>query len=330
MNYVENYRPFNKKNWKGKVDVTSKRYHEVVCGVDFFNEKEINSIIIKYFTIGIIGFACDEGVRRNSGRVGACKGPQALREALGNYPFFSKGESCEDSKFYDFGDVICEDQDLEKAQALLSHMIEKIVKKGIFPVVLGGGHELAWGHYLGLAEAYQKESIGIINIDAHFDLRPLLKNDKGSSGTGFLQMAQWCKQKDKNFDYNCIGIQKLGNSPALFQKAKELGVSTILAEQVQQKSIDSTLKEINEILKRKKYFYLTICLDVFSSAFAPGVSAPQPLGLFPHQVISILEYLAKSNKIIGLDVAELSPPLDEGKGKTAQLAASLLASFFNV
>ena len=62
---------------------------------------------------------------------------------------------------------------------------------GQFPVVLGGGHEVAFGTYLGLARisrsAHPGDRIGILNLDAHFDLRP---GPVPSSGTPFRQIAE--------------------------------------------------------------------------------------------------------------------------------------------
>ncbi len=79
------------------------------------------------------------------------------------------------------------------------------------------------------------------------------------------------------------------------------------------------------LLTRSEKIYLTICLDVFAFPFAPGVSAPQPLGIMPSQAFPILEQLFRSGKVISFDIAELNPKFDRDQ-MTAALAAQLLLS----
>ncbi|MDS8610512.1 arginase family protein, partial [Streptococcus pneumoniae] len=76
------------------------------------------------------------------------------------------------------------------------------------PIVLGGGHETAYGHYLGLKSSLQPdEQLAVINLDAHFDLRPYDQTGP-NSGTGFRQMADHAKEESKDFPYLILGIQE--------------------------------------------------------------------------------------------------------------------------
>jgi formiminoglutamase len=100
----------------------------------------------------------------------------------------------------------------------------------------------------------------------------------------------------------------------------------IEAEELELKGPEAYLPVIDAILERVDVLMVGICMDVFSSAFAPGVSAPQPAGLFPIQVTPLLRRLAASPKVVGLHVAELSPPFDYD-GRTAQLAAYMISNY---
>jgi formiminoglutamase len=80
------------------------------------------------------------------------------------------------------------------------------------------------------------------------------------------------------------------------------------------------------MLEKSDNVYLSLCLDVFAAAIAPGVSAPQALGLTPWQIIPALRQLAVSNKVISLDVVELAPNFDLDQ-RTAKLAALLICDF---
>ena len=115
-----------------------------------------------------IGFASDEGVERNKGRRGAAAGPDALRGALSSMAL------AEPIRAYDAGTVTVAGNELEDAQETLGAAVGAALDAGQFPVVLGGGHEVAYGTYLGLARSAIRTPdvrVGIVNLDAHFDLR---------------------------------------------------------------------------------------------------------------------------------------------------------------
>jgi len=265
-----------------------------------------------------IGFSCDEGVTRNLGRAGAAEGPKAIREVLAKLPVQRQHIVC-----YDAGDIACVDGNLEQAQSALAESVNLLLQHGIIPVVLGGGHELAWGHYQGIAKKYPHENLGIVNFDAHFDMRPLLPENKGSSGTPFLQIAHAHEAAKRRFDYNCIGIQRAGNIPLLFATAEAYHARMLLADDVHQSRSEQIFDFIRRVIEQNQIIYLSLCLDVFASPYAPGVSAPQSFGLTPWQVIPLLRQLAESGKIVSYDIAELSPKYDRDH-RTAKLAANFI------
>ena len=133
--------------------------------------------------------------------------------------------------------------------------------------------------------------------------------------------------KGLDFDYLCIGIQEGGNTSSLFNEAKELDVSYITAETIHQNLNDYEVV-IDDFIQHHTAIYVTVCLDVFSQAHAPGVSAPQVLGLFPWQLIPLLKKIVLSRKVVGFDIAELSPPLD-CDNMTATLAANLVSNYIH-
>lgn len=315
------YEPALPLNWQGRSDGEehSSRFHEKVHCLDLRKGLDIDK---NKPHIGFIGLASDEGIIRNQGRAGASQGPRALRSALAKFPI---GEHT-DTIFCDAGDILCRDRDLEGAQHSLAEIIQLLTSEGVHPILFGGGHEIAWGHYLGLSHSYPGEAIGVINFDAHFDLRPLLENQKGSSGTPFLQIAHDCSKKGLNFSYTCIGIQDLGNTPALFERAKQHKTAYVTAETIFSSGLDTAVALIDQALEKTPKVMVSVCLDVFAAAFAPGVSAPQPLGLYPWHIVSLLRHISKHPNVVGLHIAELSPPHDLNS-RTANLAAVLAASY---
>ena len=121
----------------------------------------------------LLGFACDAGVVRNHGRAGAAQGPREIRRALANVPAHGL------SVLADAGDVVCGDGDLEGAQAALGETVCELLDAGARPVVLGGGHEVAFGTYQGLRKHWQKQGwrgqgrvpLAVVKFDENFDLR---------------------------------------------------------------------------------------------------------------------------------------------------------------
>ncbi|HAT1883194.1 TPA: formimidoylglutamase [Legionella pneumophila] len=313
---LSNYRPANPALWQGRKDTANQeRFFQKITFIDNQNE-----LVTKDKKTLFLGFASDAGIKRNLGRTGAKLGPDQLKTQLAKLP-------CHNNKHYvDLGNIVCENDELELAQSQFAQIVHFCHQNGHQICAFGGGHEIAWAHYQGLSSLYPK--LGIINFDAHFDLRPYKKGEFGNSGTPFSQIATYCEEKKMPFHYCCIGVQKFGNTPSLFEKAKELNVSYLSAEDLYEQSQAWQIAFLDDFILNLDHIYLTICLDVFAESYAPGVSAPQALGLSPWQIIPLLKYLIQSGKVVSLDIAELSPPLDSEQ-KTARLAALIIAELLD-
>ena len=279
--------------WSGRVDERDgepgKRWHEKVEFLEYPYEKERG--------VALLGFECDEGVKRNKGRVGARDGSDELKKAMGGFAWHLN------SKLYDCGKVVA-DEDLEKSQEELALHITALLKNNHFPIVLGGGHEVAFGSFMG-AYNHLKDDIAIINFDAHFDLR---EEDTATSGTPFAEIASTCKE----FSYICLGISKATNTKALFKKADDLHVEYILDTKMIYMYFEEIKSKLDNFLKRKKYIYITIDTDVFPAYQVPAVSAMASRGVEIGLVYEILDYLFENykDKIKLMDIAEYNPKYD--------------------
>lgn len=316
MTWNSRYLPPDPTQWQGRTDSPPNScYFQVV---KMLNLLEHNSQELKQPTFALLGFRCDEGIRRNNGRVGAAEGPSAIRQALAKLPIQKHNFLC-----FDVGSITCQDGDLEETQEALAEVIALLISKKMIPIVLGGGHELAWGHYLGIARVHPQLDLGIISFDSHFDMRPLLPEKKGTSGTEFLQIAEAHRQAKRRFDYNCVGIQHAGNIRQLFETAKMYNTKVILADELHQGLVEKCVDFIDRVIDQNTLVYMSLCLDVFSAACAPGVSNTQPLGLMPWHVIPFIRQLSSSGKVVSYDIAELCPRYDIDQ-RTAKLAATLI------
>ncbi|MDK7083184.1 formimidoylglutamase [Pseudoglutamicibacter cumminsii] len=271
----------------------------------------------------LLGFASDEGVRRNQGRVGAAEGPQKLREMLASMAIHSTTGKPNHPK-YDAGNINVTDGDLETGQAAFGEQIATLLGAGHFTVGLGGGHEIAYASYLGVAEHLTRLhdgepfTLGVLNLDAHFDLR---EAEQPTSGTGFLQMHHAETAAGRKLHYGIVGISSASNTNTLFRQAKAMGAESLLDTECGHR--DEVTGFIRDFSNQVDHLYLTIDLDVLPAATAPGVSAPAGYGVDLPTIHAAALTAARSKKLVHLDIAELNPSLDIDN-RTARTAARLI------
>lgn len=308
------YQSAQKIYWSGRKsnpDIGNQYWHQEVKLLD------TNTIKNEEIDIALLGYVCDEGVRRNLGRVGASKGPTTARERLAKLPIhFDK------KTVADIGNIICVDEDMESCQLAFAKTIQQLISRKIFPIAIGGGHDMSYGHFKGIYDAVKntaKNKIGIINFDAHFDLRPV--ETRPNSGTPFNQILN----EFDNVEYFAIGIQRQANTKELFNIAKDDNINFAINYECESSKEELRIlqERVQTVIDSCDYLYITIDLDGFSSAYAPGVSAPSPLGFTPYFVFKMLRFLFDTKKVISCDIAELNPTLDRDN-ITANLAAKLI------
>lgn len=317
MTWEARYLPPDPTIWAGRADVPADScFYQHVQPLNLFSEAPKKTTPL---TFALLGFKCDEGVQRDLGRTGAFEGPTAIRQRLAKLPIQKPAIHC-----YDAGNIICTDHDLEASQLALAEIITLLQAQHICPIVIGGGHEVAWGHYQGLAKTYPpNDRLGIINFDAHFDLHLLGPSHKGSATTAFYQIAEAHQQEHRHLDYNCIGIQHAGNIRQSFEIAKQFKTKIIWADELHQGLQEKCFDFVDRVIDENNHIYVSLSLDVFSPAFAPGVGTIQPLGLNPWHIIPLLRQVAASGKVISYDIAEHVPRYDIDH-RTAKLAATLI------
>ena len=306
MNLHQNPSP---SQWTGRKSSQVEYWHQAVRTLAnlAFDQSSVKKV-------GILGYAGEEGVKRNQGRLGTIEGPASIRKCLGALAHHLPASL----PLFDYGDVFTWDGDLEASHQVITELTYQLLQSAHFPVWLGGGHDLAFAHGSAVLKYSQEQGkkLGIINLDAHFDLRPLV-DGKGHSGSPFYQLAS---NHPSQFHYLALGIQRAANPKSLFETAAQLQADFVEIEQFNLANWASVSQQIQSFLDRVDAIYLTVDLDGFSSAFAPGVSAPSPMGFDPEVAFKVFDLLGKSKKMISLDVVELNPAYDQDLA-TARLAA---------
>lgn len=302
--------------------------------------------------IVLIGVISDLSIGWNRGRQGAKEGPASIRRILPNTHSHSK------LPFYDAGDIELVDDDtnfstLSDKQAQVVH---GLLHSGHFPMVLGGGHEISIASYQALSDfaddkakihtewqvaksipdnvvalsatqedptmSYQpcQARVGIINFDAHFELRPTLSV---RSGSVFHSALCYSKEHHRDFHYFGLGICDRANSQAMFKLAEDLGCEWLLDSQITPRNKKAVQAKLDKYIDSVDVIQLSIGLDVFSASIAPGVNMTQMQGVGLPMVEWAIKHIMASEKVKLVDIAELNPEYDYAN-QTAKLAAKLI------
>lgn len=270
----------------------------------------------------LIGFPQDEGVRRNQGRVGAAEAPHEIRRSLYR---LTPGDPAHERDLtgtppLDVGNVRIAGA-LEQTQDALAEVVLGVLCRGAVPIVLGGGHETAYGVYLGYVAAGM--AVGIVNIDAHLDVRPLI-DGKGHSGSPFRQAIEHPAAPLGR--YVCLGAQPHVISREHLRYAQEHGSVVRWQDELRPSLAHHLAVEGERMAGLGLAVHLSIDADAVTMADVPGVSAPNPAGLDGADVLGAARLAGGSLEVTGLDLVEINPRHDRD-GQSARWGALLVWNF---
>lgn len=310
-----------------KLSINNKGKHLPILGkhekkYDFqhkMQDPRISDVIEKSERPGIdlIGFPSDEGVRRNGGRTGAASAPEEIAEAF--YKLTPHPAHFNAHKRLISGSrrlhIIPYESSMEDHQIALGRRVAASLEKGRYPVVLGGGHETAYGHFLGYTD--QEKSLSIVNIDAHADVRPF-KKGKAHSGSPFRQAVE--HPSGKLNQYIVLGLNPASCAVHHLEFVGNHGefcfedqLSDFYLEEILQGSTSPALMA-------------TMDMDVVHQAQAPGVSASNAGGISSSLFLDIAFRFGKHPSVTSMDISEVNPRFDRDQA-TVKLAALALWYF---
>ncbi len=259
----------------------------------------------------LLGFPVDEGVVRNGGRPGAAEAPDRLREWLyGMTPDTRRGEAFLHLLRHtqDMGNLVG-NESLATRQAALGEALAPQLRRDTVPIVLGGGHETAYGHFLGYTEA--DTDVTILNWDAHPDVRPP-DDGKPHSGSSFRHALEhpsgYCQH------YAVAGLQPHSTAAAHVQFIDDHDGNYEWVDDLTR----STIMEQYEALSGPTM--VTFDLDAVDQVQAPGVSAPAVGGIDQDLWLHAAYRAGRCPRVTSVDIVELNPRVDVDD-RTARLAA---------
>ncbi|MEM2134234.1 MAG: agmatinase [Candidatus Jordarchaeaceae archaeon] len=237
---------------------------------------------------------------------GARFGPTVIREASCNLESFSlrSFRDAEDVKICDLGDVAVVPGDVNQTLDRVEKVVRELKQDGKKGIILGGEHTITLGAIRGFGR-----DVGVIDFDAHMDLRSEYLDQKISHATLMRRAVE------EGVEILQIGVRSICKEEYEFISQKNCNYVTAL--EVEREGIKKAVDKIKEFQSRKDRIYLTIDMDVIDPAYAPDVGNPEPCGLTPTQLIDILE---NCDKVVGFDVVEVT----HGGRITASVAAKII------
>ena len=274
----------------------------------------------------LVGFPQDEGVRRNHGRPGAAAAPGAIRPWLYRLTPWdgSNGADLAALDLLDLSDIRIEGG-LEASQEALAEVIAALLTAGCVPIVLGGGHETAYGHYLGFVRAGRE--VAILNFDAHLDVRPCLEG-RGHSGSPFRQALEHPQRPLPGNRYACLGAQPFAVGREHCRYVRDKGGVIRWASELRDQAGRIFLRECERLAGGGCPIYVTLDSDVVCQADVPGVSAPNPLGLSGSEVAACAALAGQCPSVASFDLVEINPSFDRDN-QSARWAAVTIWSFLS-
>lgn len=254
--------------------------------------------------IVVFGIPFDGGV---SFRAGAKDGPRELREITYSiYPITERWESFPDLKVLDLGDI--EEKDREKMFKKAEEIAYQAIKAKKLLTLIGGDHSTTIPVLRGIDRAL-KEPLGVIHLDAHFDLCDEIDGNYLSHGSTERRTLELKNISDIGSIF-FVGVRSVEALELSFIRDKKINI--LKAMDIRWQGVSKSLERIRGKMKKFPRIYLTIDIDVLDPAYAPGTGTPQFGGLDSRELLDLL-YGIFELPIIGFDVVEVAPGLDDSK-----------------
>ena len=274
-------------------------------------------------TCVIVGSPQHIGIERNGGRPGAEGGPDAIRYWLQRMATADVSGELQSGRLrlVDAGNLRPGGLTLQQIHDEQHDVVLEIIEHGMIPIVLGGGHDTAWPTISALES--DGKSYVVINIDAHADVRPLKNGTAAHSGSPFRQMLDQDPSCLAPGGFVEFGLQHYAVSAAHRQLILDAGHHVYMLDTIRQQGARHAWQEVLKHTGAAERLYVTLDMDGFASAYAPGVSAPSADGFSPAEIGPALRMAARDERFSAFDVVELSPPFDVDN-RTAKLAATMI------
>jgi len=285
----------------------------------------------------IVGVADDRGVQLAGGRVGAADGPPRLRDWFFRLPApaeFGPGS------VLNAGDLKPAENTAE-THARLAEVVAVLRER--FPrarlVVVGGGHDCAFGEVLGLARSLDAQAlqgiadkVAVLAVDAQADVRPHIDGNRHLEPPGGTALRRLLGEPGARLEPSglCLfGLQRACNPTSHLQYLEIHGARSVFLEDIDgddRRAGAQLTALLYDLASRHSALSLSVDMDAFPQAVSPGVSVPSPVGVPAGAVLRAAAALGRVPCLHQLGLYGLNPRFDQD-GATARLAARIAWSY---
>ena len=224
---------------------------------------------------------------------GTAKGPEAIIEASNELERITgHAEPCVEGIFTE-EPVDC-DAALSEIMERLAQRTEAAVRAGKVPVTLGGEHSLSYGAVMGVARALG-QPIGIVQIDAHADLRNAYQGEKHSHASVMHLLAE------EGIRLAQFGVRAFSTEEAKSRLKNH--VFHVDAEDL----VTGNIHAVDLPEDFPELVYVSFDVDGLDPSLMPATGTPVPGGLGYYQALQLVEHALQHRKCVGFDVVELAP-----------------------
>ncbi|RPD98679.1 agmatinase [Aureibaculum marinum] len=222
---------------------------------------------------------------------GANKGPEAFLEASENMELYDIET---DSEVYKQGiflaETVTEDSSPEAMVEEVHQTVKKYINKKKFVTIFGGEHSISIGTIRAFNECFN--SLTVLHIDAHADLRPEYEGTKCNHACAVYEASQ-------NTNLIQVGIRSMD----AIEKTVMDNDKTFFAHEM----VTNEYWVENAIDLMTDNVFITLDLDVFDPSILPSTGTPEPGGLLWYETLDFLKQVFKEKNVVGFDIVELCP-----------------------
>ncbi|WP_090398812.1 agmatinase family protein [Natribacillus halophilus] len=258
----------------------------------------------------------------------ASENPEAMREAWKSFGTYNLDEDIDlaQLKVIDLGNVKQHVTDIEYTHKQIQEAMVamRTHHPHTLPLSLGGDHSITAKLVEGWKQAHPNETIGILQLDTHFDLRD--PNTLGpANGTPIRQLIE-SETVQGEYVHN-IGLHGFFNAKELKTYADEAGIHYTTMKQARKRGISSVIEEALAQLEDKvDTIYLTTDMDVLDIVHGPAAPAATPGGMYSEELFEAVQIAGEHPKVKAMDIVCLDPRKDVGT-KSVKAAVHTMLSF---
>lgn len=256
--------------------------------------------------VAIVGAPLDMGTFYRGQRFG----PEAMRRGYfeGGNDMYTMVNPNRELSIVDYGDIAIDNMSSELSVRHVRERVAEIAQTGAIPFIVGGDHSLEYPDIAGLADVHGKGSFGVVHFDSHFDA------GKGQAhyithGQPVYRAIKEGHVKAENF----IQVGLRGPWPGAwgFEWMRNNGMRYHTMAEIEKKGWETVMRDaLREARDGTEKLFISFDVDVLDPAFVPGTGTPVPGGLTMREAIPIVRALCTESEMIGFEIVELDPLLD--------------------